>query len=160
MGTKVIFLDIDGVLNTEEYLRKLKDPNQGYANPDKVSLIHSIISGTGAKIVISSNRRFEMQNVLHNLPTLRSDIIGTTGLTGNRNSEIEEWVDKHDVDSFVVIDDMLLLFPDNLVQTDPEVGLTESDAKEAIRILNSDIQKTLHMASVFIKASAYPRIIE
>lgn len=160
MGIKVIFLDIDGVLNTEERLRKLKDPNQGYTDPDKVSLIHSIISGTGAKIVVSSNRRFEMQNVLHNLPTLRSDIIGTTGLTGNRNSEIEEWVDKHDVDSFVVIDDMLLLFPDNLVQTDPEVGLTESDAQEAVRILNSDIHKTLHMASVFRKASAYPNIIE
>jgi len=158
MGIKVIFLDIDGVLNTEEYLRKLKDPNQGYADPDKISLVHSIISGTGAKIVVSSNRRFDMKSVLQSLPTLRSDIIGSTGLTGNRISEIEDWVAKHDVQSFVVIDDMLLLFPDNLVQTDPEVGLTASDAGEAIRILNNDIDTVLRMASVF-KAMAYSNML-
>jgi len=149
---KIIFLDIDGVLNT--YAEQGKHgPN--YVDPKKVERVKKIVGATGAKIVISSNWRFDMAAVHKTLSILSQDIIGNTGLTGNRNSEIEEWIGNNDVDSFVVIDDLYLFFPANLVYTKDSVGITDSHVDKAIEILNKeneekydDVEK---LASLFEK---------
>lgn len=58
-----------------------------------------------------------------------------------RGMEIKEWLDKHgkNVSHYVIIDDMdnfLLEQQSHFVQTDPEVGITESDVKKVVRLLN------------------------
>lgn len=48
---KVIFLDVDGVLNSEEFLKN--NPTQAI-NKDSVSILKSIVDKTGAAVVMSS----------------------------------------------------------------------------------------------------------
>jgi hypothetical protein len=145
----VIFLDIDGVLNTYKEHGKY---GHNYVDPEKIKIVEKIVSATGAKIVISSNWRFDMDFVRKSLPTLASHIIGNTGITGNRISEIEEWMEGKEIDSYVVIDDLLLLFPDNLVHINDQRGITIQDAAKAINILNrSKVEK---LACLFEKLAA------
>ena len=51
---KIIFLDIDGVLATPEYLKD----GQWALNPDKQKLLGEILAETDAKIVLSSSWRY------------------------------------------------------------------------------------------------------
>ena len=54
-------------------------------------------------------------------------------------SEIDDYLNKHDCESFVILDDIswdLEKFGENLILTDPMYGITSKDADEAIRLLN------------------------
>jgi len=106
---KIIFLDIDGVLATPDYL---KDGNWAL-NPKKQELLSEILNQTGAKIVLSSSWR------LHTIKETKSymkeqgflfvdDIIGITirayhyidrsskiHLSIPRGVEIQQWIDTH-----------------------------------------------------------------
>lgn len=55
---KIIFLDIDGVLNSADHLDHTKHCN-GYSDisPKKVKLLKKIVDRTGAEIVLSSTWR-------------------------------------------------------------------------------------------------------
>ena len=65
---KIIFLDMDGVLNSDHYWNK-QDRGITYSkgdwigwwiqsfDPDAVKVLNKIIESTSAKIVFSSNRR-------------------------------------------------------------------------------------------------------
>ena len=53
MAMKLIFLDVDGVLNSAEWL----ETNQGEIDPAKVRLLKQMIDATGAKVVLSSTWR-------------------------------------------------------------------------------------------------------
>lgn len=163
---KVIFLDIDGVLNTKEFHSKMtKDTPRdefGYAfDPVAVSNLAHIIEKTGAVIVISSSWKFhgvtrlrEMWK-LRNLPgrvlditpnTISDDILLNANLEEMelgvcRGNEIKEWLSKHQgkVSNYVIIDDFDDLLPeqeDHTVITNTFIGITEWDAKKAIMILN------------------------
>ena len=59
---KVIFLDIDGVLNSDEYLDKVKNSDiQGIERDidvEKVKLLKRAIDETGARVVLSSSWRY------------------------------------------------------------------------------------------------------
>lgn len=163
---KVIFLDIDGVLNTKEFHSKMtKDTPKdefGYAfDPVAVANLAHIIEETGAVIVISSSWKFygvtrlrEMWK-LRNLPgrvlditpnTISDDILLNANLEEMelgvcRGNEIKEWLSKHQgkVSNYVIIDDFDDLLPeqeDHAVITDTLIGVTEWDANKAIMILN------------------------
>lgn len=169
---KVIFLDIDGVLNTESYITAvwdvvermdkisnsknnimeyLHDQYGSLFDPMAIRFLKHICDQTGAKIVISSTWRHsglgEMQDMWkhRNLP---SEVIGITpdhsrktGSTLQRGKEIAEWLSEHtDVESYVIIDDDADMESEqfrNFVNTDPQYGLTKSDAKKAIEILST-----------------------
>ena len=163
---KVIFLDIDGVLNTKEFHSKMtKDAPKdefGYAfDSTAVANLTHIIEETGAVIVISSSWKFygvtrlrEMWK-LRNLPgrvlditpnTISDDILLNANLEEMelgvcRGNEIKEWLSKHQgkVSNYVIIDDFDDLLPeqeDHAVITDTLIGITEWDANKAIMILN------------------------
>ena len=58
-----------------------------------------------------------------------------------RGEEIKEWLTKHGkrVSHYVIIDDMDNMLSEqqsHFVQTNPEVGITEDDADNAVKILN------------------------
>ena len=132
---KIIFLDIDGVLNTKEWhSRMTKDTPKdeyGYAfDPVAVANLAHIIEETGATIVISSSWKF------YGVPKLRQ-MWKIRKLPGT----ILDITPKHkgEVSNYVIIDDFDDLLPeqeDHAVLTDSLIGITDFDAKKAIMILN------------------------
>jgi hypothetical protein len=130
---KVIFLDIDGVLNTERYLRVqaqkcgYKDQATMQYNFDPVALdnLKEIIEVTNANIVISSTWRLqkdsseasrEWKELIRNFDSIgvSSRIIGVTPTIKNTESlnarwmEIKQWLQDNtdiNIEKFVIIDD-------------------------------------------------------
>ena len=163
---KIIFLDIDGVLNTRDWhSRMTKDTPKdeyGYAfDPGAVSNLARIIDETGAVIVISSSWKFygvaKLRQMwkIRNLPGSILDITPNTisdemlmnanldeiELGVCRGNEIKEWLSKHkaEVSNYVIIDDFDDLLPEQMchaVITNTLIGISETDAKKAITILN------------------------
>ena len=162
---KVIFLDIDGVLNTKDWhCRMTKDTPKdefGYAfDPVAVANLARIIEETGADIVISSSWKFygvaKLRQMwkIRNLPGTILDITPNTVsdemlLNANleefqlgvcRGNEIKEWLSRHkgEVSNYVIIDDFDDMLPeqeDHVVLIDTLIGITEFDAEKAIAIL-------------------------
>lgn len=60
-----------------------------------------------------------------------------------RGWEILGWLNKHEVESFVILDDWNDMGPvsDHLVWTKPAHGITEEQVDEAIRILNFNFKQ-------------------
>lgn len=165
---KVIFLDIDGVLNNAKFAsiwRHLYKSN-GYggfytgSKPTKkdikwdyynVDSLKTLMDKTGAKIVISSTWRFTHSinefKYIFQLYGLKPSIIDITpdhsrlgireGVGRTRGDEVNAWLNDHDVDSYVILDDDNDFFPSqNLVLTDDDYGLSDSDMLAAVEILN------------------------
>lgn len=158
---KVLFLDIDGVLNTNWWEYKPEVDQYGYAfDPRAVANLATIIKETGADIVISSSWKFmgltKMQEmwVDRRLPgkligitpnTVSDEMLLTADLDNMeffdiRGHEIKEWLSKHKVDRYAILDDMDTILPEqtlHFVITNPMVGITKEDAEKVIEILNS-----------------------
>ena len=164
---KIIFLDIDGVLNTNWWYsqmdRNTPKDKYGYAfDPRSVANLKKILDETGADIVISSSWKSFGLSELEDMWQDRGLPGKLIGITPNsvsdemllnadldhmeifsiRGMEIKEWMGKHGkkVSHYVIIDDMDNFLPEqksHFVQTDPEVGITEEDANMAIKILNA-----------------------
>jgi hypothetical protein len=152
---KVIFLDIDGVLNTHKTTRRLDCCNEfTFVDTRKVLRLREIIERTGAKLVLSSTWRFgamsgafflereALRELVAEFRRLRCpkwvDI--TPWLPGcKRQKEIYAWLALHpEVDEFIIIDDVgeeLTWFWDRLVLTDPRVGLNKERMEFAIQLL-------------------------
>lgn len=85
MYNKIIFLDIDGVLNCQEAYAKgeckrLDDYGQAFYTPSK-DLLNKLIEETGAKIVISSTWRMSGEQVMKDMwrdRKMSGEIIGIT----------------------------------------------------------------------------------
>ena len=158
---KVLFLDIDGVLNTCWWDRKTPVDKYGYAfDPNAVANLRRIVEETGASIVISSSWKcmgLSQMEEMWDVRNLPGKIIGITPnsvsdellvnadidsieLFHIRGEEIKEWLTRHGkhVSHYVIIDDMDNMLPEqqaHFVHTNPEVGITEENAVQAITIL-------------------------
>ena len=132
---KIIFLDIDGVLNgynrftgfcykVFSKLHLLKFVKRHYdlfgIRTHKVKILSKIVKKTGAKVVISSSwrngwfqpyeKKDERQKELQDkLEKFNITVIGITPClkSGERGLEIKQWLEKYNdiVDSFVILDD-------------------------------------------------------
>lgn len=128
---KIIFLDIDGVLNCGNTfvetngLRKafniiLKEVNNKdlYSkiflkemlleiDYNKLILLKEIVDLTGAKIVISSSWRMLMSYPLveEYLVSLGLPIIGVTPKLNNRGEEIDSYIKENGIKNYIIIDD-------------------------------------------------------
>lgn len=154
MNSSIIFLDFDGVLNTEQYQARLavegkpnKDAWGSLFDPCSVENLLKIIESTGAEIVISSSWRYihrlgslRMMWEVRELPGEILDILPCGASYISRGEEIECWLNKHGQSKYVIIDDLNDFYPtqlDRYVETNPILGITEADAAKAIEILNS-----------------------
>lgn len=138
---KVIFLDIDGVLNSAESFQR------GVHLEKKHSLlVRRLCKECDAKIVISSSWRniYDWEvllTLLESVELSRDLIVDITPqkLTSTRGDEIEMWLRKQtNIESYVILDDdsdMLDHQLENFVQTSFQTGLLESHFDEAKRIL-------------------------
>lgn len=162
---KIIFLDIDGVLATPEYV------HQGLwaISPAKQKLLKRVLKETGAEIVLSSSWR---KHTVEDTKSYMKDngfwfsdkIVGVTirayhylkgiHLSIPRGVEIKQWLDVniHKDDgvykpkrhgehfTYVIVDDdpdMLLEQAENFVRCKSDKGLTEEKANQIIKILNT-----------------------
>jgi len=153
---KILFLDIDGVLNSQEYFADetnfAVEPSTylGYyaekMDPKLVLRLNEILARTGAKVVISSSWRsmFSKEEILECLLTngFVGEIIDTTLrlLQDIRGTEIQIWLDntQESVESFVILDDDSDMGPleDKLVQTTWAKGLQAEHVERSVEMLN------------------------
>lgn len=157
MNNKVIFLDVDGVLNSMKFDRWLQDHHMkqyyGYELLDQNALLNlqDIVFVTGADIVLSSSWRLsnkcceQLRQQL--LPYGLQFIDKTVSMPyENRGEEIKEWLSRHpEVDRFVILDDEDEfkddLLKNNFVETTFEEGLLEQHAAKAIEILTKSTNR-------------------
>lgn len=139
---KVIFLDVDGVLNSAR---------DGYSinleNDYHFEMLKKIVDATDANIVLSSSWRIGFsvlslpeKNLIERLEKYGMEIMDFTPcMTGTRGDEIREWLSNNGpVESFVILDDegdMAEFKETNLVKTNTSIGLQEKDVDKAIEIL-------------------------
>ncbi len=135
--SKVIFLDIDGVLciNGKIYIQLLSN-------------LEKIVKKTGASVVLSSNwRLYEHYRVYITklLKEYKINVIGyTESINDERPIEIFRWILKNRPKICVIIDDRSLdkehcgsRIKDCFIKTDQRVGLTFDCATKAIFILTN-----------------------
>lgn len=152
---KVIFLDVDGVLNFAKTEARTASGALGIASAP-VRHLRDIIKATGAYIVLTSTWKDEWSfneedcspDGLYLVRKLKREglhiLDKTKDMIMNRGQGIQEWLDKHKgVESWVVLDDEV--FPDyesrgimpHLVETSFGAdGLNQTLAAKAIEILN------------------------
>lgn len=134
MTVRVVFLDMDGVLNSVDFFDRnvvhKAVPEMGsddwwtrMIDPVAVERLNRIVEGSGAKVVLSSSWRYhtsprDIQRIL-SARGFVGEIIGRTPLatempeplrrTGKRGLEVEVWLAKNKhlgVEQFVILDDL------------------------------------------------------
>lgn len=151
---RIIFLDFDGVLNTEYYQgllqfqgKQWQDEHGAFFDPKTVRQLKRVIDTTGADIVVESSWKYlgleAMQELWRgrNLPGKVIDI--TPSLTDNasKGEEIAAWLSEHATPDtrYVIIDDEYVVLDSQIpyfIWTNPYEGLTEEQSDRAISILN------------------------
>lgn len=161
----VLFLDVDGVLNSHEWRdrahaeprERLAPREETHLSPALVSLVNDAVARTGAVCVLSSSWRYN-----HNVAQMEDrlwraggDAISIVDLTPthlelhgvnfhesymceSRGREISEWLSLHGAPGgYAVIDDCASLHPhmERAVITDARVGVTARDVEALVRLL-------------------------
>ena len=158
---KIIFLDIDGVLNVipqgfDEYGAKF--------HTHFVENLNRVIQETNAKIVISSTWRMSGLNKMRNMWKKRNLPGEVIGITPNlykpykndigRGDEIKQWLDNTDLnitDYIIIDDDYFDMLPEQLPRliktsgntdhfdcVDIGYGFTKECAEQSIKLLNHE----------------------
>lgn len=162
---KIIFLDVDGVLNNR-YSKSRCSKMLG-VDKDKVKRLRRIVDATEALIVLDSTWRLEedmfgnhdthftkyLQKKLSQEQLRYVSVTPDLGRMGNlRGKEIKTWMDQNDdinIESWIVIDDEIFFdFEDEgimphlvLTEFDNENGgLQDQHIEKAITMLNGDQQ--------------------
>ena len=160
---KVIFLDIDGVLNCATSKSFCHDDTCSIItgiDSDKVKRLAKIVEATGAEIVLSSDWKDGWSKYYtsskpshakyldnHLYKKGRLTIKDKTPSTGRgswfRGEEILTYLKLHqDIENYIILDDTFFEDFDNeniidhLIITDYKYGLTDENVKQAIEILN------------------------
>lgn len=151
---KVLFLDIDGVLNSFKYdLHRVE--GEGNIDVTRLPLLKRIVDATGAQIVLSSSWRkyWEKEDNFDPIGAELEAVFGQFGLEiydktpflpiGSRVHEIMAWLEEHtgEVEAFAVLDDTFGGWGEiasNVVRTDARIGLglMGTHVDKAIDILN------------------------
>lgn len=122
---KVLFLDIDGVVNSEE-----SSKNRGFTgiDPYMAFLIGNMVDDLDLKVVLSSSWRNHDEGV-NEIKKQVCDIMDVTPrITGIRGDEIKVWLDKHpEVSKYAIVDDDTDMLPEqmpNFFKTSWKIGVT------------------------------------
>lgn len=152
--TKILFLDVDDVICTVKY-NLISDDIWRAFDPVSCRLVEHICKETGAKIVLSSSwgatkwtlEEFHKQ-IDKACPSLREHffdeeftIYGDDNKYKTRYRLINEWLKRHNVDNFCIIDDDFSWTgdrPSKLVIVEGYNGIGFDDVKDCINILGKN----------------------
>lgn len=153
---KVIFLDIDGVLNCQS--SKSRCGIYIGIDDDKVKRLRRIVEATGAKIVLSSSWRsdwshyadFNSESGRYIDRKLKKEGLAILDKTGKdeydrRRKEVERWMQGKNIEAYVILDDLDYNWGysdcvNHWVETTfarDEGGLQDEHVAKAIEILNA-----------------------
>lgn len=117
---KILFLDIDGVLNSHLFdMKRENHPDLGFVSnldPEAIKTMNNLFDTIlDLKIVISSDRRYEMDInqlifYLENAGLTKNKIIDICDENIKKEFAIEKWIDENNPKNYCVIDDEWL-FP-------------------------------------------------
>ena len=156
---KVIFLDIDGVLNSDEYFDRIKDLNlhgiQSQIDIEKIKLLKKAIDETGANVVLTSSWRYtkNAQSLKELLLEYNIHTDSTPFLQNERGLEIKKWLENNpNLENYIILDDEIFDSYDeglmkNLVKISSEngisfgKGLQPKDIQEIIQRLGKKRQQ-------------------
>ncbi|MDE7275615.1 MAG: hypothetical protein K2N98_01975 [Lachnospiraceae bacterium] len=161
---RVIFLDIDGVLNSNfwdaDHQKEIRDGV--LIDIDKIQLLGRLVRNTNAKIILHSGWRFWFDSDLKPLRKeadylqrqLQQEGLVIAGITPDHSTEeirkskkfsfvkageILTWLREHkEVGQWIVIDDLDLHNSEieiHQLRTDPDIGLTAEDVDKAEKML-------------------------
>lgn len=159
----ILFLDIDGVLNSTSWAIRTEQRGVWGIDPDTIPHLQRIVDETGCEIVISSTWR-----ITHRLPDIRGalikagmrhpvPIVDKTPVLHSREpsgiyvakirgDEVQAWIDAIGFEeSYVCLDDDADFHPGQpLVRTSNYEGLTAADADKCIAILRAAVTESAH----------------
>lgn len=152
---RVIFLDIDGVLNSEEWDRYVQSFTYGarfnscyLLSQEMILRLQNVVFQTNAEIVLTSSWRtneramsaLTRQLSLYHLP-IRDTTVSYA--YGSRADEVKLWIEAHsNITSYAIVDDYDDGFSNDevlaahFVQTTSAQGLTSEKAEKIVEILN------------------------
>lgn len=152
-GKKIIFLDIDGVLNSQDFYAsdrydrtKSRLEYESMLDPHAIKRLNEIIERTGAYLVLSSTWRLRFRSKY-----ARTDIqefFSKAGIKGTflgrtttkwdrfRGNQIQQWLDdqRGEPESFIILDDDsdMVHLSQHLVHCKNQHGLTDEVVEKAI----------------------------
>ncbi len=157
---KIIFLDFDGVLNSEIYDRTREYTSNTSIDETRLELLKEIVDKTNAKIVLSTSWREHWNKEIDSCDEVGlwiNQLFSKHGLEiydktpylhfgAGRKKEILDWLKYsiEPVEKFVILDDYAFGWEelsDKLVKTSPAVGrgLEAEHVKKCISILNDNL---------------------
>ena len=144
---KLIFLDIDGVLNSATG----KEPYVSDMEVEKLKLLKKLIDDSGSSgVVITSDRRYskvDMEDKTEAFDRFEIFIVGETrrpnqdDLEDNRGKQIMDYLSssKEDIDRIVILDDnddcISNFFEEEFILVNRFFGLNDSVYQKALEIL-------------------------
>lgn len=149
---KVLFLDIDGVINSERtcelhhgYPHSFGDHDMKRFDPVAIGLIRRVLEETESVVVVSSTWRmhYSCEEISEGLgiPVLDRTCTGK----GLRGEEVKQWLDenteKHSVTKYAIIDDNSDFLEEQkpfFVQTDYRNGLMYQDFEKLFELLSDE----------------------
>lgn len=137
---KVLFLDIDGVVNKRENFNPAIKNNLYPLDAYCAFLVGRIQLQTDCEVVLSSSWRHHQESVQN----VSERVVKLLDVTPNsdkyRGDEIQMWLDKHpEVEKYAILDDDMDFYvyqAPNYFKTRFEDGLTDEIADAVIRHLN------------------------
>jgi hypothetical protein len=143
LKVKVIFLDVDGVLNNHVLVYHY---GSDYIDEGLVELLGTVVKSTGAELVLSSSWRLgerSMNVVKVAIGRFGMELFGRTAMIsgGRRCDEIKAWLDENPgVGGYAILDDdcdASCGVEENFFMTDPDVGLTNEIANKVRKHLGN-----------------------
>jgi len=135
---KVIFLDIDGVLNCKTTTERWK--SYVGLDQDLILIFEELVKKTKSSVVITSTWRLHdnwRQILKEN--GLNCRLLGRTpSVIGIRGDAVNKWLTKRsNVEKYAILDDDDDFYPDqSLFRTTFETGLTKDIANEIVKYFN------------------------
>jgi len=147
---RIVFLDIDGVLNTG-----MSRSNDVLLNPDNVSVLNSLVSKINASVVISSTWRIQLEldcisfaircagaGAYTDIWDITPKKLESYDRGSSRGYYINEWLNGHDYTKYIIIDDLHHsdFLPDQqkfLITTNDDEGLLEKHIDVAFDMMGS-----------------------
>ena len=142
---KVIFVDVDGVLNSDDFIDSVKGSQD--IDIKTIRLLKNAVNKTGAKIVMDTSFRYTQSFLKVQEMLLQNGILfdKTPFIDNERGKEIKQYLAEHkDIEDYILLDDVI--FPDfddelleHLIKMDDTnsrgigKGLQEKDVEEIIR---------------------------